>query len=58
MFGDEVERYISRSRKRWIAISAVIIITIAISVYSVCVMSFNISFTEAWEVIIRHLQGI
>ena len=48
----------SRSRHRWISISVIIAITVAVSVYSVCVMSFNISFSEAWEVIIKHLQGI
>jgi len=58
MSGDEVEQYISRSRKRWIAIIIVIAITVAISAYSVCVMSFSISFSEAWDVIIRHLEGI
>ncbi len=58
MYGKEVERYVSRSRRRWIAIIATIIVTAVIGIYSVCVMSFSISFTEAWEVIIRHLQGI
>ena len=48
----------SRSKKRWIAIVVVLIITAIIGVYSVCVMSFKISFTEAWDVIIKHLQGV
>lgn len=58
MYGEEVERYISRSRRRWIAIIAVIAITALISVYSVSVMTLHDSFTETWEVIIKHLQGI
>ena len=48
----------SRSRRRWAAITIVIAITVAISAYSVCVMSFRITFSEAWEYIIRHLEGI
>jgi len=58
MSGEEVERYMARSKKRWIAILATIILATVIGVYSVCVMSFSVSFTEAWQVIINHLQGI
>lgn len=59
MYGEEAEdRYRARSRRRWIAILTVVIITIAISAYSVSVLSFGISFAESWEVIIKHLQGI
>ncbi len=58
MFGEEVERYMQRSKRRWIAVAVILVITILISAYSVCAISFNISFTEAWEVIIKHLQGI
>ena len=57
MSGDEVDVYMSRSKRRWIAIAVVIIITSLISIYSVCVMSFTISFEEAWNVIFKHLRG-
>jgi len=58
MYGDAEDRYMSKSRKRWIAILVVLVITLIISAYSVSVLSFNISFVESWEVIIRHLEGI
>ena len=58
MSGEPIESYMSRSRHRWIAVIIIIAITIAISAYSVCVMSFDISFSETWEYIIRHLEGI
>ena len=57
MSGDEVDIYMAKSKRRWIAIILVVIITAILASYSVCVMSFNISFQEAWEVIFKHLRG-
>lgn len=57
MSGDEADLYVAKSKKRWVAILIILIITSAITIYSVCVMSFNISFQEAWEVIFKHLRG-
>ena len=57
MSGDEVDAYMAKSRRRWIAIAVVLVITAVLSSYSVCVLSFDISFSEAWDVIFKHLRG-
>ncbi len=58
MDGQELDEYKRNARHKSSLTAILVVLTISMSIYSICVSKYHIGFSEAWDIVLNNLRNI